>query len=118
MRLMKLNKKWAVPTIVLALIVLVLLGEGWYRCHWKAPLTRDEALQRSTAYLKNMSHDFVLDPLPKLVNEFYTPEGKAWTFEFSNSTCTVDIIDDRCEGTDVGGLSEGCRTKAEGKHGR
>jgi hypothetical protein len=50
------------------------------------------------------------DPLPALVEEKYDPDQKLWMFRFQNSTCTIDIMTDRCHGTDVGGTN-GCKVR-------
>jgi len=94
-----------------ALVAVALYGEYYFRCHGK-PLSREEAFQRATDYLQQLSQDFVFgDPPPALVEEQYDAQTRGWTFKFVNSTCTIYIIADRCQGTEVGGLSEGCRVR-------
>ncbi len=107
----KMNKKGAVALLIIVLIVVVVLSDYMFRCRSK-PLSRDEAFLRANKQLEYLSHDFVLgDPLPVLMQEQYDSTSRTWMFTFRNSTCEVSIIADRCHGTDVGGVSEGCKPK-------
>src|ERR1700687_4774400 len=95
-------------TVIAVLVVAILFGDYWSRCHGK-PLNREEALQRAKVRLQSLSQSWVLgSPLPGLVQEQYEPLDKTWSFTFRNDVCEVDIIADRCHGTDVGGMSKGC----------
>jgi hypothetical protein len=94
--------------IVIVLIVVALFAEYWFRCHGK-PLSREEGLHRAQVRLESLSKSWILgDPLPTLTGEQFDAKDGSWTFTFRNDTCEVDIITDRCKGTDVGGMSEGC----------
>ena len=95
------------------IVVIVLLAGGLYYDHWLRcngkPYERAEALRNANSFLQSLSQDFLLgDPLPSLAEEQYDSPQETWMFTFRNSTCTVDIITDRCQGTEVGGMSEGC----------
>jgi hypothetical protein len=88
----------------------LLLVDYWSRCHGK-PLSREEALGRANVQLQYLSHDWILgNPLPSLTSEQFDPSDGTWMFSFKNSVCEVDIIADRCKGTDIGGMSKGCTT--------
>ena len=103
-----------VALVLVALIAAILFGDYYLRCHGK-PLSREEALQRATAKLQRFSQDFVIgDPLPALVEEKYEADEKVWMFTFHNSTCTIDILADRCHGTDIGGTT-GCKVRLHEK---
>jgi len=105
------SKKWQIAMATLLVIVGIFLAEYALRCYRK-PLSRQEALERASAKLQRFSKKFVVgDSLPPLVDESYDPQRKEWTFTFKNSTCTVGIIVDRCHGTDIGGISEGCKVR-------
>jgi hypothetical protein len=96
--------------VAVALVAALLFGDYWLRCHGK-PLARDEALKRANIRMQYLSKDWVLgSPLPVLVAEQYDPKDGSWMFTFRNNTCQVDIVTDRCNGTDVGGMSKGCTT--------
>jgi hypothetical protein len=115
MQMQKVTKKLGITVIVVALAALALFGEHYSRCHGK-PLSRDEALQRANAQLQLLARDFVLgDPLPALSKEQYDPIDKLWILTFHNSTCEVSIIADRCHGTDIGGVTAGCKER-RGSH--
>jgi hypothetical protein len=102
------KRVWQVGLISVALIAAALFADYWFRCHG-APLRRAEALQRANTHLQYLSGDWDLGtPLPSLAEEQYDGKDGTWMFTFSNSVCTVDIITDRCHGTDVGGMSKGC----------
>jgi hypothetical protein len=97
---------------VVFIAIALLAGSLYYdhrsRCNGKQ-YERAEALLDATSFLQSLSHDFLLgDPLPSLKEEQYDSPHETWTFTFRNATCTVDIITDRCQGTEVGGMSEGC----------
>jgi hypothetical protein len=119
MRLQKVSTKFRIVLVLvgrmvlvlIALLAAVLLGDHLIRCYGK-PLGREEALRRANAQLQfyHRTHELG-DTLPALVEERYDREEKEWTFRFRSSTCTVDIIADRCHGTEIGGLSEGCRPR-------
>lgn len=104
----KLTSKWGIALIVLGLLAVAVLGDYVFRCYGR-PLSREEALQRAHSQLQYLSNDFALgDPPPSLAGEQYDSEQKSWILTFRNATCEVSIITDRCHGTDIGGLSEGC----------
>ena len=97
--------------MVIALALAVFVADDLFRCHGK-PLSREEALERANAKLQRFSKKFVTgDTLPALVEEQYDPQRKEWTFTFTNTTCSVAIIADRCHGTDIGGISKGCTVR-------
>jgi hypothetical protein len=106
-----MRKAGLVALIVAVLVAVVLLADHYSRCYGK-PLSRDEALQRANEQLRYLSKDFLLgDTLPALADEQYDPQKKTWIVTFRNSTCEVSIITDRCHGTDVGGMSDGCKDR-------
>jgi hypothetical protein len=105
------SNKIRIPLVVIALVSAVFIADYLFRCHGK-PLSREQALERANAKLQRFSKKFVTgDTLPTLVGEQYDPQRKEWTFTFKNPTCTVGIIADRCHGTDIAGLSEGCTVR-------
>ncbi len=108
-RLRSLRPKWwAFGIVVVSLTASVLYYDHWSRCNSK-PLERSEALRNATVFLQSMSRDFELgDPPPLLVEEQYDSVREAWMFTFRNTACEVAIITDRCQGTEVGGMTEGC----------
>jgi len=109
MPLQSLSLKWTIALIVIGLCAVGLLGDHFWRCRG-VPLSREEALRRATAQLKYINRKDTLGPtLPTLAGEQYDPKQQTWIFTFRSGTCTVDIVADRCRGTDVGGLSEGCK---------
>ena len=111
MRVLKSKKLWIIGGII-AVLTIEHLIERYIRCYVKPPLTREEGLQRSTTYWKDLSKDFVLGgEFPTLSEERYDAERKEWAFTFSNSTCTVVVITDRRQGTEVGGMSKGCTVR-------
>jgi len=86
-------------------VLVVLIGDYLFRCYGK-PLSREEALQRASTQLQYLSRDINFgESLPPLVKERYDPKRKTWWFTFRNEVCEIDIITDRCEGTDVGGTN-------------
>src|SRR5258708_21200703 len=104
MRVLKSKKLWKIGGVI-AVLTIDHFIERYIRCYVKPPLTREEALQRSTRYWKDLSKDFVLGgEFPTLSEERYDAERKEWAYTFSNSTCTVVVITDRCQGTEVGGI--------------
>lgn len=106
-----MSKKFRIAGVFIALIFAVLVADYLFRCHGK-PLSREEALERANAKLQRFSKKFVTGgSLPTLVEEQYDPQRKEWTFTFKNPVCTVGIIADRCHGTDIGGISEGCTAR-------
>jgi hypothetical protein len=97
---------------VLGVVVVLLAGmlyyDHWSRCSGK-PYERADALRNATSFLQSLSRDFSLgDPPPSLVEEQYDSARATWMFTFRNATCTLDIITDRCKGTEVGGMTKGC----------
>src|SRR5258706_14879474 len=111
MRVLKSKQLWIIGGII-AVLTVEHFVERYIRCYVKPPLTREEALQRSTRYWKDLSKDFVLGgEFPTLSEERYDAERKEWAFTFSNSTCTIVVITDRCHGTEVGGMSKGCTVR-------
>src|SRR5258708_98378 len=101
---------WRLAAIAVLVLGALLFVDYWSRCHGK-PLSREESLQRANVTLQHLSKDWVLgDPLPSLVEEQFEPKDGSWLFTFRNNTCEVSIITDRCNGTDVGGMSKGCTT--------
>jgi hypothetical protein len=102
---------WRTAAILAALIAIILFGDYYLRCHGK-PLSREEALQRASAQLKYLSRNVDLgNPSPALVEEQYDAPSKTWSLTFRNSSCEVSVIADRCHGTDIGGISEGCKQR-------
>jgi len=111
MPLPKLSKKWVIALVVVVLVLIVLFLDHYSRCYGK-PLSREEALQRANRQLQFLNKDFVLgDTLPILAAEEYNPDTRTWILTFRSPTCEVSIITDRCHGTDVGGMSEGCKER-------
>jgi hypothetical protein len=103
--LKKMRRSTVIVMFLVLIVTVVLIGDYLFRCYGK-PLSREEALQRVTAQLKSLSHDLNFgESLPPLVKEQYDPGRKTWWFTFKNEVCEIDIITDRCEGTDVGGTT-------------
>lgn len=101
---------YATGIFIITVSAAFLFGDWWFRCHGK-PLGRVEALHRANVSLQYLSRDWVLgDPMPSLASEQFDPSDGSWMFTFKNSVCEVSIITDRCKGTDVGGMSQGCTT--------
>jgi hypothetical protein len=93
---------------VAAVGMLTFTAEHAYRC-WGEPLTREEAIKRAKTRLDVFSKRYIVGiPPPTLVAEQYETGTKTWIFTFQNSTCAIDIIADKCNGTDIGGVSAGC----------
>jgi hypothetical protein len=111
MQLQKVGKKSKIALIVIALVAAVLFADHFRRCSG-IPLSREEALRRAIVRLQYLSRHFELgDPPPALVEEQYDSKQQTWIFSFRSNTCEVEVIADRCHGTDIGGLSEGCKQK-------
>jgi len=115
------------PAIVIALLLLLaaamvlllfwLIADHVYRCHGE-PLQREEAFERAAARLYSLSCWYDLKDAPAhIVGEQYEQDTKTWMFTFQNGDCTVSIIADRCQGTDVGGMSFGCVQRNRKKDG-
>lgn len=105
------KRVWRILAVVITLIVVVLFVDYYSRCHGK-PLSREEALQRATAQLQHLSKNFVIgDPLPALVEEEYDATARTWILTYRGGACEVFIIADRCNGTDIGGISGGCKQR-------
>jgi hypothetical protein len=106
-----MSKTSVIALIVVASVAVALFAEHYSRCYGK-PLSREEALRRANAQLQFFDKDFVLgDSLPALKEEEYDPEEKTRTFTFRYPTCEVSVIADRCQGTDIGGISQGCKER-------
>jgi hypothetical protein len=106
-----MNTKLRIAFGVSLLCVAAFVVDYFVRCHG-SPLSREEALGRATSKLQRFAKKFVVgDALPPLVHEEYDPQRKEWTFTFENRTYAIGIIVDRCHGTDIGGVSEGCRVR-------
>jgi hypothetical protein len=116
MPLQKMTKKWwIISLLVVGLAAGVLFADRYYRCHG-APLSRDEAVNRARAQLNFLSHDYDLGKsLPVLKSEQYDARTRSWTITFRSESCEVMVITDRCHGTDIGGLSEGCEQRGDTK---
>jgi hypothetical protein len=105
---------WNALGVLVLLVAMALFAEYWFRCHGN-PLDREEAVRRADKQLWYLSRDWVLgNPLPALAEEQYDASDGSWRFTYRNATCEVSIITDRCNGTDIGGVSEGC-TKHRGQ---
>ena len=101
---------WRIAAITVLVLATLLVFDYWSRCHSK-PLSREDALRRANVRLQHLSQEWVLgDTLPSLVEQQFEPKDGSWSFTFRNNTCEVSIITDRCNGTDVGGMSKGCTT--------
>jgi hypothetical protein len=110
-RVQEVSNKIRIPLVIIALVFAVFLVDYLFRCHGR-PLSREEAFERANAKLLRFSKKFVVgDSLSKLNEEQYDPQRKEWMFTFENSTCSVIIIADRCNGTDIGGISKGCTVR-------
>jgi hypothetical protein len=102
------GRRFRIALAIAVVVVFSLTTEYVLRC-WGKPLTREEAIERADRRLDVFSKRYIIGvPPPTLVAEQYETDTKAWIFTFQNSTCTVDIIADRCNGTDIGGVSAGC----------
>ena len=100
-----------VATSVVGCVAVLLFADYWSRCHGK-PLSREEAIQRATIFVADLSRDLVIGDTPlSLVAEQYDPGHKSWMLTFQNKVCVVHIISDRCDGNDIGGTT--CMTKGE-----
>ena len=107
---MPIKAAWRIALLMVPLVAAFVFGDYYLRCHSK-PLSREEALQRATAKLQRFSQKFVVgEPLPAVVQEHYDADQKLWMFTFKNSTCTIDIVADRCHGTDIAGTN-GCKVR-------
>jgi hypothetical protein len=104
----KLTLKWRIVLAIVGLAVVVLFAGYFWRC--RVPLSPQEAISRATMKLEylNRNHAFG-DSLPALVDEKYDSKQKTWMFTFRNGACTVEILVDRCHGTNVGGVSQACK---------
>jgi hypothetical protein len=110
-KLQNLRKTGGIVLIVAALAAVVLSADYYSRCYGK-PFSRDEAMRRANAQLQYLAKYFVLgDTPPVLVDEQYDSYAKTWMLTFRSPTCEVIVIADRCHGTDIGGLSEGCKER-------
>jgi hypothetical protein len=105
------KKLWGAAALGIVLFALILFGDYYARCHSK-PLSRAEALERADKQLQYLSRDFVLgNSDSSLVDEQYDASERTWTFTFRNGACEVTVITDRCKGTDIGGISAGCKQR-------
>jgi hypothetical protein len=105
------KKLWGAAALGIVLFVVILFGDYYARCHGK-PLSRAEALERADKQLQYLSRDFVLgNSDPSLVDEQYDASERTWTFTFRNGASEVTVITDRCKGTDIGGISAGCKQR-------
>src|SRR5579862_9201652 len=105
------KKLWGAAALTLVLFALILFGDHYARCHGK-PLSRAEALERADKQLQYLSRDFALgNSAPSLVDEQYDASEKTWTFTFHSGACEITVITDRCKGTDIGGISAGCKER-------
>jgi hypothetical protein len=101
--------RWRITLTIIGLGVAGLFIDHFWRCSG-IPLTREEALRRATTQLKYLNRKNTLgDKLPALIEERYDSTQQTWIFTFRHGDCTVDIVTDRCHGTDVGGVSQGCK---------
>ena len=109
MRVRKVKNKWAVMALaVVALIAGTLVIDHLFRCYGP-PLSREEALRRATAHLRYFSRQHMTGgTVPVLSEEQYDPAKKTWVFTFRNANCEIAMIADRCQGTEIGGMSKGC----------
>jgi hypothetical protein len=106
-----MNPRLRIALIIAALVAAAILVDHYSRCYGR-PLTREEAVRRANAQLQNLDKDFVLGaPLPVDVGEQYDPDKKTWIITFRGVNCELSIITDRCHGTDIGGMSEGCKER-------
>jgi hypothetical protein len=97
-----------IALIVVASVAVVLFADHYSRCYGK-PLSREEALRRASAQLQYFSQQRMTGgTVPALAEEQYDPTDKTWVFTFRNANCEVAIIADRCQGTEVGGMTKGC----------
>jgi hypothetical protein len=109
MPLPKLTLTWRIALAIVGLVVVALCADYFWRCSG-IPLSRKEALRRATTQLEHLNRNHAFgDSLPALVDEQYDSNQQTWMFTFRNGACTVEILADRCHGTDVGGVSQGCK---------
>jgi hypothetical protein len=109
-----ISKKGAV--IVLAAVCLLVVGAGvidFFVNSYGPPLTRREALGQANALLQDLSRqDMTGGTVPQLAQEQYDPDKKTWMFTFRNDHCVIDVISDRLQGAEVGGMTKGCDTRS------
>lgn len=92
--------------------------EHGLRCYG-APWERDEALRRAREALGYLSEDYSVEKGAALIDEKYDRELHSWSFLFRSNSCDVSVFADRCNGTDIGGMSRGCPSRrGEGYPGR
>lgn len=105
-----ISKKRAV--VILAGVSLLLAGTAiadYLVSYYGPPLTRAEALEHAGVVLQDLSRQHMTGgTLPVLSEEQYDPGTKTWVFTFRNDNCEIDIITDRLQGTEVGGMTKGC----------
>lgn len=95
-----------VVVIVMVLLGLVLIADHFLRCSSR-PLQRDEAIERANKRVDYFAKGFgIIDPFT-LAKDQYDNEQRSWVLTYSNASCTVMIVADRCHGTDIGGTT-GC----------
>lgn len=105
---MVLSLRWRKTLIIIGLGAASLFVSHFWRCSG-IPLSREEALRRATTQLNYLNRKHTLgETLPVLVEEQYDRKQQTWTFTFRSGACTVEILADRCHGTDLGGVSQGC----------
>jgi hypothetical protein len=97
--------------LLLGLATAVVMTQAYYRCHGK-PLSHEEAVARAEMLLQQFSKQHnVGETLPLLVEENYDEQRRSWMFRYRNSVCELVIYADRCHGTEVGGLNQGCTVR-------
>lgn len=105
-----ISKKRAV--VILAGVSLLLAGTAiadYLVSYYGPPLTRAEALEHAGVVLQDLSRQHMTGgTLPLLSEQQYDPGTKTWVFTFRNDNCEIDIITDRLQGTEVGGMTKGC----------
>jgi hypothetical protein len=93
---------------ILAVILLVTVDE--FACAYRSPLTRNEALELATNYVPNFlkTYENVDDTNLRRVEEKFDMATKTWLFSYSNGSCEINIVVNRCSGATDAGVSTGC----------
>jgi hypothetical protein len=106
-----MRTEWKVLIAIVTLVVALFVADYVVKCHGK-PLTRVEAFQRASSRIQRFSLKYNIgNTPPRLAEESFDADQKTWTFTFHTDACDVFVIADRCEGTDIGGISGACNPR-------